>query len=379
MAWLAVSTPRGIVGLSDGKTLAPHFAETDFSSFNGTPMATIAVGSIVEGDSGQQNFAFDIVLNRPSDLLIDVHFELIDGSAVSGSDYHAFSGSRRFFPGDTHRTIHIPIFGDTVPEIDETFTVKLTSASNAVLGDTEAVLTIINDDGPILIPPDLMVSDAHITEGDNGVRQLSFAVTLSSAHSQAVTFKATTHDGSATAGQDYQPLVDQLFTIASGQMGATVNVDITGDTDIESDEVFTLTLSQVTAANLINGTATGTILNDDLPLLLQISVSDISIVEGDSGRTKLVFTIRLSQPVDGIVDVGYEIVAGTATHRVDFYGYSGTRRFFAGVTETRVSVSVYGDTAVEGDETFELHLTSVTPNAVIVDPLAIGTILDDDD
>ena len=62
----------------------------------------------------------------------------------------------------------------------------------------------------------------------------------------------------------------------------------------------------------------------------------------------------------------------------NFRGFSSTARFFAGRITARVYAPVFGDMDREDDETLGLYLTGVTPNAVIADPLAIGTILGDD-
>jgi hypothetical protein len=48
--------------------------------------------------------------------------------------------------------VPVQVNGDLVPELDESFSVILTNASNAQLGSSIATVTLQNDDGPI--PPD---------------------------------------------------------------------------------------------------------------------------------------------------------------------------------------------------------------------------------
>ncbi len=62
--------------------------------------------------------------------------------------------------------------------------------------------------------------------------------------------------------------------------------------------------------------ATGTILNDDIPSL---SVSDVSVTEGNAGTTSATFTISLSQPAaTGGVSFDIATVNGTATAGTDY-------------------------------------------------------------
>ena len=67
---------------------------------------------------------------------------------------------------------------------------------------------------------------------------------------------------------------------------------MTGDTQVEPNETFSLTLSSPTNA-VISGTGigTGTITNDDLPT---ITVSSVAVTEGNSGTVNAVVTISLS-------------------------------------------------------------------------------------
>jgi hypothetical protein len=78
-----------------------------------------------------------------------------------------------------------------------------------------------------------------------------------------VTVAYTTANGTATAGSDYTATSGTL-TFAPGETVQTVDVPIVGDTTLEPDETFTLTLSNPVNATLGTATATGTITNDDL-------------------------------------------------------------------------------------------------------------------
>src|SRR5438105_174491 len=72
----------------------------------------------------------------------------VTGSATAGSDYTATSGQIAFAPGETSKTVAVPILGDTAVEADEAFTLTLSGAVNAVLGRAAATATLVNDDIP---------------------------------------------------------------------------------------------------------------------------------------------------------------------------------------------------------------------------------------
>src|SRR5205814_8228637 len=106
---------------------------------------------------------------------------------------------------------------------------------------------------------------ASVTEGNSGTTALTFSVSLTQASSQTVTVNYATADGTATvAGADYQAASGTL-TFAPGQTTQTVTVLVNGDTVVEPNETFTLTLTSPGGATLGRSDATGTIINDDIP------------------------------------------------------------------------------------------------------------------
>jgi len=108
-----------------------------------------------------------------------------------------------------------------------------------------------------------------------------------------------------------------------------------------------------------------------------LAVNDVSVVEGNSGTTSLVFTVTLSAASTKTVTVNYATANGTATAGGDYTATSGTLTFAAGVRTQTVTVSTWGDTTSEGNETLMLNLSGAV-NAAILDNQGIGTILNDD-
>lgn len=115
-------------------------------------------------------------------------------------------------------------------------------------------------------PPTFSVNDASIAEGNDGTRNIAFTVTRSGNLSGSSTVQYATSNGTASstgADRDYEARSGTL-TFSAGESSKTVNVTVRGDTRVEQDETFRFTLSNPTGATIANGTATGTIRNDDV-------------------------------------------------------------------------------------------------------------------
>jgi Ca2+-binding RTX toxin-like protein len=111
-------------------------------------VARISINDVAddEGNAGLTPFTFTVSLSTFSFQTITVQYATADGSATAPSDYTATSGTLSFNPGETSKTVTVPVHGDTVIEPDETFTVNLSSPTNAVLLDAQGEGTIRNDD-----------------------------------------------------------------------------------------------------------------------------------------------------------------------------------------------------------------------------------------
>jgi 6-phosphogluconolactonase (cycloisomerase 2 family) len=112
------------------------------------PAVVVDDATTDEGDTGQHLLQFNVSLSGARPYTVIVHYATSDGSAQGGSDYTGAAGTLTFDPGDTSKTIDVPVNGDTAFEPDETFTVTLSNASGGVLvnGAKTATGKILNDD-----------------------------------------------------------------------------------------------------------------------------------------------------------------------------------------------------------------------------------------
>ena len=228
----------------------------------------VADAEATEGEDPSLDFV--VTLAPAAEWTVTVDYATHDGTARAGADYTHTGGTLTFAPGETAKTVSVPVIDDTVEDTPETLTVKLSNANppyneeegawewgsqeaGVLIADSEATGTIRNTEDQAE-PRAVSVSDASAAEGDSVV----FTVSLSATSSQQVTVDYATSDGTATAGEDYTATSGTL-TFQAGETSKTISVPIIDDTEDDGGETFTLTLSNASGADLGDAEATGTI------------------------------------------------------------------------------------------------------------------------
>ena len=94
---------------------------------------------------------FTVSLSAVSTQTVSVRWATSNGTARSGNDYYAASGTVTFAPGQRTATVGVSVIGDRTAESNETFFITLSAPSRAALSTTasRAAGTIVNDDGPL--------------------------------------------------------------------------------------------------------------------------------------------------------------------------------------------------------------------------------------
>src|SRR5205814_999822 len=123
---------------------------------------------------------------------------------------------------------------------------------------------------------------------------------------------------------------------------------------------------------------TGTILDDDTPVVPVVSIGSGTVTEGAPGTTTPInFIASLSAPTANTVTVKYATANVKAIAPGDYLAASGTLTFPPGTTKQTVPVTVNGDALDEANETFRITLSSPV-RATLGTTTGTGTILDDD-
>ncbi len=360
-------------------TLSNASAGTGISTATGTgtirdddPNFSINSPSVVEGDSGSVNLVFTVTLSASASSPYTVDYAQTGGTATSGTDYTAVTGSTlTFAAGTTTQTITVSVTGDTVDESNETVVLTLSNASAGTAISTATGTGTITDDDP-----KFSINSPSVTEGDSSSVNLVFTVTLSASSTSQLAVDYAQTGGTAISGTDYAAVTAGVLTFAPGTTSRTIAVSVTGDTADESNETVVLTLSNATAgAGISTATGTGTIMDDDP----KFSINSPSVTEGDSGQASLTFTVTLSASSTSQLTVGYAQTGGTATSGTDYTAVvAGTLTFPANSTTRTITVLATGDTLDEANETVVLTLSNASAGAGISAATGTGTIRDDD-
>ncbi len=164
------------------------------------------------------------------------------------------------------------------------------------------------------------VADASAVEGTD--ETIDFEVTLNARDDcKTVTVDWTTADGSAVAGEDYTS-ANGTLTFAPGETSKTVSIAVLDDTVEDSDETFTLQLSNASTVTLTGVSltladtqATGTIFNDEVvPLTARFE----NVPDSHDGSTAFTFEVHFSEDIPGlsyetVADGLFEVTGGNVT------------------------------------------------------------------
>jgi Ca2+-binding RTX toxin-like protein len=170
--------------------------------------------------------------------------------------------------GQTTGTITVPVRGDVAIEANETYQVVLSNpVGGAILGTPTATSTIVNDDRSNVIS--ITGPGAGSAEGNSGSSSRTFTVNLNSpaAFATTVSWVVTAVGANPVNAADFAAgqQLSGIVTIPKDASSATITVNVAGDTQVEFDEGFAVTISNPPAGiQLGTATATSSILNDDV-------------------------------------------------------------------------------------------------------------------
>jgi Ca2+-binding RTX toxin-like protein len=339
----------------------------DVSDFTNpsTSTVTLAVSPSSVTEDGTTNLVYTFTRSGVTTNALTVNYT-IGGTATNGTDYTSIPTSVTFAANSSTATVTVDPTADTTVESDETVALTLATGTGYTVGTTTAVTgTITNDDTSVT----LAVSPSSVTE--DGTTNLVYTFTRSGVTTNPLTVNYTI-GGTATNGTDYASIPTSV-TFAANSATATVTVDPTADTTVESDETVALTLATGTGYTVGTTTAaTGTIANDDVTLpSITLAVSPSSVTE--DGTTNLVYTFTRSGVTTNPLTVNYTI-GGTATNGTDYTSIPTSVTFAANSATATVIVDPTADTTVEPDETVALTLATGTGYTVGTPNTVTGTI-----
>ena len=134
----------------------------------------IAINNVSKNEGWQPGnlYTFNVTLSAPSPQPVSVHYATAHGSTIF-NDLVPQSGTLTFLPGQTVRTVSVPVTGDLFVEGHETFFVNLGSPTNATIADGQGAGTIFNDDATSTDEGIGAAASMGTLSGDTGSGQLT--------------------------------------------------------------------------------------------------------------------------------------------------------------------------------------------------------------
>jgi uncharacterized repeat protein (TIGR01451 family) len=326
------------------KSLQTTFSVSVFPSFS---ILATAANEAEDTGSGGTPFTFTVARtgNTTGDVVLDYSVAGSGLNPVNAADFGGTLpvGTITIPAGQASATLTLDVAKDSTVELDENFTVTLSDPNAGVITAPTAAGTIRNDDSSVV-----SLTAASINEGDSGNSQLVFTLSLTQPVDVAITLdRATLATGTATAGTDFTALSAASLSIPVGNTTASFSVTVTGDDDVELDEIVAATLSNLAASSrsvtLGTATATGTILNDD-PLLVA-ATGTLAVNYSASAKLKITDLLAVTAPVEGravsLVSVqglatpagGSAVIAGAWISYQAPAGYTGLDSFIYTITD----------------------------------------------
>jgi hypothetical protein len=219
----------------------------------------------------------------------------------------------------------------------------------------------------------LTISDATVLEGNDGTQNALVTVSLTEPHGNNVNVNYSTVDGTAVAGSDYTA-VSGLLTFTKNEMSKSIAIPIRGDRVVESDESFSVRLSNARGAKIADGTGDVRIVDNEP----YVWVTYAQVIEGNDGTAPAVFTAYLTALYDRPVTVTFATADGSALAGQDYIAVLGSITIPAGQSSQDITVPVRGDRLGEPNETFVLNVSTADSYARMGNAATTGTIVDNE-
>ena len=299
-----------------------------------TPGIRIADASANETDG---TLVFTVSLDAPGSSSVSVQFATLGGTALAASDFTATSGTLTFAPGETSKTIGVPVVNDSLVEPVETFSMILSAPTGGgVLADANADGTIVSDDTTLRIKGGGTIAKWRDVDGDlvtltatkavldaddfvfeprgtlGGEQLVAFHIGGDDAHRIGLAFVAKRNPASPTG----DGFVHVGFLDANGLDVGAVSIDgdlgriLAGDTDATTPSIKSLTARSVgvfgTGTQDANGSTVSIFFGRAKNIAILGDVAGSLVFDGGNSSLEL--------GTAGSITIGGDLIGGAAKY-----------------------------------------------------------------
>lgn len=325
-------------------------------------------GSVTDG-SEEGNVPLVVEVHRSGDTTqeVSVDFATIDGTAAAGEDYVAGDSRLVFAPGETLKSIAIPLLDDDHFEGAEAFQAVLRYPKGATLVTSAVDLTVTSGD------PDrglAQFTGAGVSVWESA-GELEIAVRRIGPTEASLDVAAETFDISAKANVDYTP-VSTTVHFAPGESATTVRVRVIDDSGFQGYNAFRQFGIRLTGNVAAPSSYTVSIFNDDLRRGT-VGFARPTIEVSEAGQ-QVVARLTRSEGSEGPLTVNFTARPGSAVATRDFIATTGSVTFQDKQVTAAAAVMLLDNFVHDGPREFQIAVANGNGGESVTTVI----ILDDD-
>jgi hypothetical protein len=295
----------------------------------------------------------------------------VSGTATSGSDFTAVTGTATILATKTSVAVTITAKNDTLTESAETVVLTLNGGAGYGLGAATAATAYIRDNDTAL--PSLTIMAINPATAEGGSPGL-LRVSRTGGDPAAPVVVGIKLSGTAANGTDYTTVPGTVTIPANA---TSVDIPISPMDDVTAELAETATVTLLAGPDYVLGVAiAGTVtIADNDPATVTIAGTDATAHE--PGTDTGLLTLTRKGLIDPALDVRY-LVSGTGSNGADYAVLPGIVTIPAGVATATIPVVPLDDSASEPSETATVTISAGVGYLIGSTKAATVTIVDDD-
>jgi hypothetical protein len=349
----------------------PNTATATIAGDMSAPVGTLEFGAstyTVAQNAGSATLAVDRTggSSGPS----SISYTATNGTAVSGTDFTAATGTLQWADGDASaKSLSIPISNATPFSGTKSFTVALSAPSAGASISSPATATVAIS-GDAATPVGTLVLSAAGDSVAQNAGSVTVTVDRTGGSGGAIGVTYGEVNGSAVAGTDYTATSGTLKWADGDATPKTFSVPVSNAAPFSGSKSFTVDLSSPTGGAALGSpnSASISIAGDAVAAVgtLQLSSSGYSVAQSGGSLT---VTVNRTGGSNGVVSVAYSAANGTADAGADFTASGGTLNWVSGDAASKTfSIPISNATPFSGSKTFSVSLSSPGGGATLGSP-----------